>query len=57
YHALSKDEQEDLLKEYAEWTSMKATGMRTSTKSKVNNITQTLKAVENEVHVPPPSKF
>ncbi|KAG0705574.1 hypothetical protein DFH29DRAFT_799878 [Suillus ampliporus] len=49
YHALSKDEQEDLLKEYAEWTSMKATGMRTSTKSKVNNITQTLKAVKNEL--------
>ncbi|KAG1752342.1 uncharacterized protein EDB91DRAFT_1243121 [Suillus paluster] len=49
YYALSMDEQEDLLKEYAKWTLMKATGMCTSTKSKVNNITQTLKAVENEL--------
>ncbi|KAG1786106.1 uncharacterized protein HD556DRAFT_1450089 [Suillus plorans] len=48
YYALSKDEQEELLKEYAKWSLTKATGVRTSTKSKVNNITQTLRAVENE---------
>jgi hypothetical protein len=53
YYTLSKDKRADLLKEYAEWSSTKATGVRTSTKSKVNDITQTLKAVEIEVCVPP----
>ncbi|KAG1775790.1 hypothetical protein EV702DRAFT_937025, partial [Suillus placidus] len=50
YSALSKEEQEVLLKEYADWTKMKTTGTRTSTKSKIINITQTLKAVENELN-------
>ncbi|KAG1843380.1 hypothetical protein DFJ58DRAFT_731671 [Suillus subalutaceus] len=49
YHNLSKDERADLLKEYADWSLTKATGVRTSTKSKVNDITQTLKAVEIEL--------
>ncbi|KAG1828057.1 hypothetical protein DFJ58DRAFT_737991 [Suillus subalutaceus] len=50
YDALSEQEQEALLKEYAEEKQTKATGTRVSTKSKVNDITQTLKAVENELH-------
>ncbi|KAG2140766.1 hypothetical protein BD769DRAFT_1336179, partial [Suillus cothurnatus] len=49
YYTLSKDKRADLLKEYAEWSSTKATGVRTSTKLKVNDITQTLKAVEIEL--------
>ncbi|KAG1844313.1 hypothetical protein DFJ58DRAFT_731230 [Suillus subalutaceus] len=49
YHNLSKDERADLLKEYADWSLTKATGVCTSTKSKVNDITQTLKAVEIEL--------
>jgi hypothetical protein len=52
YYTLSKEEQQDLVKEYAEQKLTKMTGFRTSTKSKINDITQTLKAVENEVHVP-----
>ncbi|KAG1877137.1 hypothetical protein C8R48DRAFT_590638, partial [Suillus tomentosus] len=46
YRALSKQEQGDLLKEFAEHRDTKTTGMRISTKSKVNDITHTLKAVE-----------
>ncbi|KAG1842845.1 hypothetical protein F4604DRAFT_1689765 [Suillus subluteus] len=46
---LSKDEWADLLKEYADWSLTKVTGVCTSTKSKVNDITQTLKAVEIEL--------
>ncbi|KAG1770558.1 hypothetical protein EV702DRAFT_977990, partial [Suillus placidus] len=50
YLRLSKDEQDDILAEYADWKKTKATGLRVSTKSKVNDITQTLKAVENELN-------
>jgi len=49
YLALSKEEQDKLLVEFAEWKQSKSTGVRTSTKSKINDITHTLKAVENEV--------
>jgi hypothetical protein len=35
-----------LLKEYVNRTDMKTFGMRISTKSKINDITQTLKAVD-----------
>ncbi|KAG1781334.1 hypothetical protein EV702DRAFT_1193517 [Suillus placidus] len=50
YLRLSKDEQDDILAEYADWKKTKATGLRVSTKSKVNDITQTLKAVENKLN-------
>ncbi|KAG2741539.1 hypothetical protein P692DRAFT_20750831 [Suillus brevipes Sb2] len=50
YYALSKEEQQDLVKEYAEQKLAKMTGVRISTKSKINDITQTLKAVENELN-------
>lgn len=49
YHELSDDAKASLLKEYEEHKAMKTTGTRISTKSKVNNVTQTLKAIENEV--------
>ncbi|KAG1782890.1 hypothetical protein EV702DRAFT_932728, partial [Suillus placidus] len=52
YLRLSKDKQDDILAEYADWKKTKATGLHVSTKSKVNDITQTLKAVENEVRPP-----
>ncbi|KAG2097776.1 uncharacterized protein F5147DRAFT_777939 [Suillus discolor] len=39
-----------LLKEYADKKQKKATGTCISTKSKVNDITQTLKAIENELN-------
>ncbi|KAG2143101.1 hypothetical protein DEU56DRAFT_870617 [Suillus clintonianus] len=49
YLALSREEQDELLAEFTEWKDTKTTGIRTSTKSKINDITQTLKAVENEL--------
>ncbi|KIK32734.1 hypothetical protein CY34DRAFT_27164 [Suillus luteus UH-Slu-Lm8-n1] len=50
YLALSKEEQDTILKEYVDWTKTKTTGTRISTKSKIVDITQTLKAVENELN-------
>jgi hypothetical protein len=49
YHELSDNAKASLLKEYEEHKAMKTTGTHISTKLKVNDITQTLKAIENEV--------
>jgi hypothetical protein len=48
YYALSKQEQEDLRQEFADQKETKTTGLHISTKSKINDVSQTLKAVENE---------
>jgi hypothetical protein len=50
YLALSNEEQVELLAEFTEWKETKKTGVRVTAKSKINDITQTLKAVENEVY-------
>ncbi|KAG1720619.1 uncharacterized protein EDB91DRAFT_1064769, partial [Suillus paluster] len=50
YYALSREEQQDLVKEYAEQKLARMAGVRTSTKSKINDITQTLKAIENKLN-------
>ncbi|KAG1769948.1 hypothetical protein EV702DRAFT_1202611 [Suillus placidus] len=47
--ALSKEEQDELLAEFTAWKETKKTSVRTMAKSKINDITQTLKAVENEL--------
>jgi hypothetical protein len=52
YQDLTLDEKAKLLLEYGEHKKTQATGIRISTKSKVNDVTQTLKAVENEVSPP-----
>lgn len=52
YQALTEDEKAELLLEYGEYKETRATGIRISTKSKVSDVTQTLKAVENEVSFP-----
>ncbi|KAG2037293.1 hypothetical protein BDR03DRAFT_864280, partial [Suillus americanus] len=39
----------ELLTEFTAWKEMKKTGFCITTKSKINDITQTLKAVENKV--------
>jgi hypothetical protein len=49
YDALSKAQRADLLRDYDEHKSNLRHGFRISTKSRVNDITHTLKAVENEV--------
>ncbi|KAG2116143.1 hypothetical protein DEU56DRAFT_761603 [Suillus clintonianus] len=48
YRDLTKDKKEQLLQEYSEHKETKTTGICISTKLKVNDVTQTLKAVENE---------
>lgn len=48
YQELTDDEKAEILLEYSEHKETQATGIRISTKSKVNDVTQTLKAVENE---------
>ncbi|KAG1894163.1 uncharacterized protein F5891DRAFT_961964 [Suillus fuscotomentosus] len=50
YLRLSKDEQDNILAEYADWKMTKVTGLRVSEKFKINDITQTLKAVKNELN-------
>ncbi|KAG1802711.1 uncharacterized protein HD556DRAFT_1429513 [Suillus plorans] len=50
YHALSNNEKDSLLKEYEEHRTTKTNRLRISTKSKVNDVTQTIKAIENELN-------
>jgi hypothetical protein len=49
YLTLSNEEQVELLTKFTEWKETKKTGVHVTVKSKINDITQTLKAVENEV--------
>ncbi|KAG2336946.1 hypothetical protein BDR05DRAFT_978648 [Suillus weaverae] len=51
YHTLSNDKKDSILKEYEEHKATKTNGVRISMKSKVNNITQTLKVIENEMRL------
>lgn len=48
YHGLSDDAKDSLLKEYDKHKTTKTTGIRISTKSKINDVTQTLRVIENE---------
>ncbi|KAI6026437.1 hypothetical protein BKA83DRAFT_4462843 [Pisolithus microcarpus] len=50
YHELSAEDKNHLVEEFSEFRESKAIGVRVTTKSKVNDITHTLKAVENELH-------
>ncbi|KAG2108125.1 hypothetical protein BD769DRAFT_1675383 [Suillus cothurnatus] len=50
YHTFSKDEKDSLLKEYEEHKATKTNGARISMKLKINNVTQTIKAIENELN-------
>ncbi|KAG2029233.1 hypothetical protein BDR03DRAFT_1018706 [Suillus americanus] len=49
YLALSNEEQVEFLAEFTEWKKTKKTGVHVTAKSKINDITQTLKAVENKL--------
>ncbi|KAG1768106.1 hypothetical protein EV702DRAFT_1050123 [Suillus placidus] len=49
YRELSQDKKDRLIQEYDENREHKTKGVRTSSKSKINDVTQTLKAIENEV--------
>ncbi|KIK20395.1 hypothetical protein PISMIDRAFT_105807 [Pisolithus microcarpus 441] len=50
YKSLSTEEKKTLLDEYTSYRESKVFGLHATAKSKVNDITETLKAVENEVH-------
>ncbi|KAI6023266.1 hypothetical protein BKA83DRAFT_4125896 [Pisolithus microcarpus] len=50
YHELSAKDKNHLVEEFSEFRELKAIGVHVTTKSKVNDITHTLKAVENELH-------
>jgi hypothetical protein len=56
YGALSEAQRGELLQEHDEHKSNQRHGFRISTKSRVNDITHTLKAVENEVRPLPSDK-
>ena len=49
YDKLTSQEQAELIQEFDEYKSAKATGFRISMKARVNDVTKTLQAVENEV--------
>ena len=49
YHTLSEDEKGRLVEEFNEFKVSKAIGICTTAKSKINDVTHTLKAVETEV--------
>ncbi|KAI6013403.1 hypothetical protein BKA83DRAFT_4063243 [Pisolithus microcarpus] len=49
YKSLSMEEKKALIEEYARHKERKTFGLRATAKSKVNDITETLKAVENEL--------
>ncbi|KAI5990637.1 hypothetical protein EDD15DRAFT_2137953, partial [Pisolithus albus] len=50
YKTLSTEEKKTLLDEYTSYRESKVFGLRATAKSKVNDITETLKAVENELN-------
>ncbi|KAG1722922.1 uncharacterized protein EDB91DRAFT_1240165 [Suillus paluster] len=49
YYSLTNEEKSSLIAEYKEHKVTKTTGHRISTKSKINDVTWSLKAVENEL--------
>ena len=49
YRTLSTEEKERLVEEFYEFKVSKAVGVRTTAKSKINDVTNMLKAVETEV--------
>jgi hypothetical protein len=51
YDALSPEEKTQLTRELEEYKANKACGLRISTKSRINDVTQTIKAIETEVHI------
>ncbi|KAI9574343.1 hypothetical protein HD554DRAFT_2229605 [Boletus coccyginus] len=49
YHTLSVDDKENLVKEYSEFKANKAVGQRITARAKINDVTNTLKAIEDEL--------
>lgn len=51
YFTLTREEKDCLVKELEEHRTTMATGQRISTKSKINDVTSTIRTIENEVHI------
>lgn len=51
YDALTSDEKADLIRQFDDHKANKVRGLRISTKSRINDVTHTLRAIENEVHI------
>jgi len=49
YKALTTEQKAELVKEFENHKASRACGLRISTKSRVNDVTKTLKVIENEV--------
>lgn len=49
YDELTLEQKKQLIREFDEHKASKISGRRVSTKSRVNDVTHTLKAIENEV--------
>jgi len=49
YRGLSAEEREHLVKEFGQFRESKAVGVRVTARSKINDVTHTLSAIENEV--------
>jgi hypothetical protein len=52
FRDLSQAEKDDLIKGLDEYKATKARGMRTSNKSRINDVTHTVDLIEREVRVP-----
>lgn len=52
YDALTPQEKLNLIQELNEHKANKACGLRTSVKAKINDVTHTMSAIENEVCAP-----
>ncbi|KAF8834718.1 hypothetical protein BDN67DRAFT_872571, partial [Paxillus ammoniavirescens] len=50
YHKLSDDAKQGIVREFTEFKVTKAIGVRISARSRINDITQTLKVMENELN-------
>ena len=50
YHALPAEQKAKLITELDEYKASQKRGLRVSTRARINDVTHTLMAVENEVH-------
>ncbi|EGN97915.1 hypothetical protein SERLA73DRAFT_138094, partial [Serpula lacrymans var. lacrymans S7.3] len=57
YHSLSKDEKQKLLEDYLAHADNKKNGFRITAKSQINDVTHTLKMIEQEVRHHPTRKW
>ena len=51
YDNLTLDQKDKIVQEFDEHKATKTCGLRISTKSRVNNVTHTLKAIQTEVRI------